>query len=260
MQKENTITWIGQASFLIKVDNKVILTDPFFDEHTDPFGFIQRFKPPGIMAKNLPPIDAIVISHNHRDHLSEAIIKSLPNKEQIQVLVLLKLKSYFAEKGYAKINELDWYDSASMGDLQFTSLPAVHYSGRSLWDKNETLWCSWAISSKSAKVYFSGDTAYSATLFKEIGQKIGPFDLSLITIGTYGNKKYGVNNHADPEEAVQIGIEIGTNIFVGMHWGTLDLSDEPPWEPPGRFKKTLQDAGITLDRSWVLKIGETRAF
>ncbi len=196
----------------------MILTDPFFDEHSDPFGFIQRFQPPGIIAKNLPPIDAIVISHNHRDHLSEKIIKSLPNKERIQVFVPLKLKPFFIEKGYAKIKELDWYESALMGDLKFTALPAVHYSGRSFWDRDKTLWCSWAISSTSKKIYFSGDTAYSPTLFKEIGQRMGPFDLSLLSIGTYGNKKYGVNNHIDPEEAAKIGIEIGTNIFAGMHW------------------------------------------
>ena len=208
--------------------------------------------------QDLPPIDIIILSHNHRDHLSEGIIESLPGKKKIHVFVPLEMKPFFSERGYIHIHELDWHESFSVDNFQIIALPAVHYSGRGLWDKNKTLWCSWVINSKSGKYFFSGDTAYSPTIFKKIGAEFGPFDLSMITIGTYGNRKYGINNHANPEEAIDLGVEIKTNIFVGMHWGTIDLSEEPPWEPPKRFMKAAQKAGISQERIWIMKIGETR--
>ena len=258
LKGQNTITWIGQATFVLKIQNKVILTDPFFDNSVDPFGTVERFVPPGITLENLPSIDMIVISHNHRDHLSENVIDALPNKNRIQVFVPLGMKPFFAEKGYSKIHELDWFESATVGSIRMTSLPAVHYSGRGIWDKNETLWCSWAIESNTGSYFFSGDTAYSPTIFKRIGSEFGPFNLSMMTIGTYGNRKYGINNHANPEEAITMGLEIKTDISVGMHWGTLDLSEEPPWEPPERFRVSAAKAGIQHEKTWIMKIGETR--
>jgi len=258
LKQQNTLTWLGQATFLLKVNNKVILTDPFFDTHVDPLRTVKRFLPPGITLGNLPPIDYIVLSHNHRDHLSEDVIEALPDKNRIHVFVPLGMKSFFTDKGYSKVYELDWNESATVNDIKMIALPAVHYSGRGLWDKNETLWCSWRIITQSGNYYFSGDTAYSPTIFKQIGKEHGPFDLSMMTIGTYGNRKYGINNHANPEEAITMGKEIKTDVSVAMHWGTVDLSEEPPWEPPERFRKASVRAGISKDKIWIMKIGETR--
>ena len=139
-----------------------------------------------------------------------------------------------------------------------TALPVVHYSGRGLNDKNKTLWCSWSISSLSKKVFFSGDTSYSPIIFKTIGNENGPFDLAIVSIGAYKTRKYGSASHLTPEEAVKVAIETKSNVAVAMHWGTIELSDEPPWEPPVRFKKAAQDNGISSDQTWVMKIGETR--
>lgn len=255
---QNTLTWIGQCTFLLKINGKVILTDPFFDTHVDPFRTVKRFQPPGITLENLPPIDIIVLSHNHLDHLSEDSIEELPGKNRIQVFVPLGMKSFFSDKGYSQVYELDWHESISKNGIKMVALPAVHYSGRGLFDKNETLWCSWAIQTEFERYYFSGDTAYSPIIFKQIGLDYGPFDLSMMTIGTYGNRKYGINNHANPEEAIMMGKEIGTDLSVGMHWGTLDLSEEPAWEPPERFRKAAAKAGIPTDKTWIMKIGETR--
>lgn len=108
------------------------------------------------------------------------------------------------------------------------ALPSVHHSGRGMSDKNRTLWCTWAITSQSGQYFFAGDSAYSPTLFKKIGEKLGAFDLAILGIGTYGNRKYGVNNHTTPEEAVIIGKEINAKTLLGIHWGTIDLSDAPP--------------------------------
>ena len=259
LKGNNTLTWIGQSTFLIRLEGEMILTDPFFSEYAGPYSMgPRRFIKPGISAENLPLIDIIVISHNHYDHLDETLIKALPNKRDIHVFAPLGLKSFFTERGYSQIHELDWYENASVNTLQITALPSVHYSGRRLSDKNKTLWCSWGINAPSGRYYFLGDSAYSPTLFKEIGKNFNTFDLALLPIGTYGNKKYGVNNHTTPEEAVSVGIDVNANRVLGIHWGTIEMSDEPPWEPPIRFKAAAQKAGISSEHIWIMKIGETR--
>jgi len=218
----------------------------------------RRFVKPGIGIKHLPPVDIIIVSHNHYDHLDAGVIKALPNKNNIHVFVPLGLKNFFTERGYTHVHELDWNESFLLYNIRMTALPSVHYSGRGLTDKNKTLWCSWAICSPSGRYYFVGDTAYSSTIFKKIGNKFKSFDLAMVTIGTYGNRKYGVNNHTTPEEAVRLGMDINSKFFVGMHWGTIEQSDEPPWEPPKRFSEAGLKAGISEKRIWIMKIGETR--
>jgi len=259
LRGENTVTWIGQSTLLIRLDGKIIITDPFLSDRASPFPVgPERFIAPGISSENLPPIDMILISHNHYDHLDEDFIEAIPNKESIHVFVPLKLKSFFSESGFSQVHELDWYETHSVDNIQFTALPMVHYSGRGMGDRNKSLWCSWAINNSYGRYYFIGDSTYSPSLFKEIGEKFGKFDLAMVPIGTYGNRKYGVNNHTTPEEALQIGNEINAKALLGIHWGTIDLSEEDPWEPPVRFKESAQQRGFLPEDIWVMKIGETR--
>jgi L-ascorbate metabolism protein UlaG (beta-lactamase superfamily) len=259
LNNKNTITWIGQSTLLIKIDGKTIITDPFFTKYASPLPIgPRRYVDPGLSPENLPNIDIILVSHNHYDHLDSHFIESLSNKDDIQVFVPLELKAFFSKRNYKNVHELDWYESNSIYNIRFTSLPTVHYSGRGLSDKNKSLWCSWAISSSNGQYYFVGDSAYSPTIFKEIGKKFGSSDLSMVTIGTYGNRKYGVNNHSNPEEAVSLGKEINAKALLGIHWGTIDLSDEDPWEPPKRFEKAAQKAAYSPEDIWIFKIGETR--
>ena len=259
LRDENTITWIGQSTLLIKTNGVIILTDPYFAKLASPLIVgPERFVEPGIAAENLPKVDILVISHNHYDHLDEAFVEALPNKSNVHVVVPLELGTFFSERGYKNIHELDWYESVNIGDMVFTSLPTVHYSGRGLGDKNKSLWCSWAISSPVGQYYFIGDSAYSATLFKEVGEKFDSFDLAMVTIGTYGNRKYGVNNHTTPEEAVMIAQEINAKAVMGIHWGTIDLSDEDPREPPERFLNSATENGYSPEAVWLMKIGESR--
>lgn len=256
---QNTITWIGQSTLLIKIEGKTIISDPFFSKYASPFSIgPRRYVDPGLSPEDLPTIDIILVSHNHYDHLDSDFVESLQNKDDIHVFVPLKLKSFFTERNYKNVHELDWYESDSISKIRFTSLPTVHYSGRGIGDKNKSLWCSWAISSSSGQYYFIGDSAYSHTIFKEIGKKFGGFDLAMVTIGTYGNRRYGVNNHTTPEEAVTIGKEINARSLMGIHWGTIDLSDEDPWEPPQRFEKAALQTGYAPEKIWIFKIGETR--
>ena len=257
---EDTITWIGQSTVLLKIDGKVILTDPFFAKRTGPgiFG-PSRSVPPGITAKNLLTVNIIVISHNHYDHLDADFIESLPNKKDIEVVVPLGIGEFFRDKEYVKIHELDWHHTVTVEGLKFNSHPMVHYSSRGLFDKNETLWCSWSILSSNKKLFFAGDTAFSPILFKEIGTKFGRFDYALLPIGTYGNRKYGFNNHMNPMESFQAGLDLKAQTMIAIHWGTIDLSEEPLFEPAELFKKAALEKEFDPKRLWILKIGETRA-
>lgn len=256
----DSLTWIGHATFLITLNGKRILTDPFLTETASPFRMFgpRRFVPPGIGLENLPAIDIIVVSHNHLDHLDEETVESLPGKENIRVFVPLGLKSFFLERGYRNVTELDWYESHTYGDIRFTALPTVHFSRRGLFDGNKTLWCSWSLSTATGKYYFSGDTADSPSIFRETGQHDGPYDLAMIPIAAYKIVKEEHSAHIAPEQAVKIGGEIGADTMVAMHWGTIELSDEPHWEPPVRFTKAAREAGMSDDQIWVMKIGETR--
>lgn len=260
LKGQNSITWLGHATFLIRINGMTILTDPFLTEYASPlwdFG-ARRYVQPGINLDNLPPIDLVVVSHNHPDHLDAETVESLKEKQNIHVFVPLGLKAFFKDRGYANINELDWNESFSYNGIELMALPAVHFSGRGLNDKNKTLWSSWSISSQSGKVFFSGDTSYSSTIFKTIGKENGPYDIAIVSIGAYKTRKHGPTSHFTPEEAVKVALETKSNVAVAMHWGTIQLSDEPPWEPPVRFKKAAQDNGLSSEQTWVMKIGGTR--
>lgn len=260
LEQENTLTWLGHSTFLIKLGGRVILTDPFLSDIASPF-FIgpRRYVPPGITISNLPRIDVIVISHNHADHLDAKTIERLPWKDSIEVMAPLGLKDFFTERGYVKVTELDWSQAAVTGDIRFESLPAVHSSGRKMFgrDRNETLWCSWAITFGALRIYFAGDTAYSH-LFKDIGNRFGSFDVALVPIGAYLPKKLLSMSHAGPEEAVTLGSDVNANVLVPMHWGTIQLSDEPPFEPVKRFQEAAEKKGFSFSRVWLMRIGETR--
>ncbi len=257
---DHSISWLGQATLLLTLDGKNILTDPYLTEYASPStrGGPRRFVPPGISINNLPPIDIVLVSHNHYDHLDADTVESLKGKENIQVIVPLGLKEFFIERGYKQVIELDWEESFEFQGLRFTSLPAVHDSRRWVDDKNKTLWCSWSISGSMGKYYFAGDTAYSPTIFSEIGKNHGPFALAMLPIGAYEPRKLMWMSHATPEEAVKIGTEIRAEVLLAMHWGTIELSDEPHREPPIRFKEAGQLENISQENIWIMKIGESR--
>ena len=260
LKEHNTLTWLGHSTFLLRLDGKTILTDPFLTANAFPLsrGGPRRHAPPGIQITNLPAIDILVLSHDHLDHLDPKTLRALPHKEKIAVFVPLGLKRFVEKCGYAAVHELDWRQSAAVGGLTFTALPAVHNSGRGPNNRNKTLWCSWAIRSAAANLFFAGDTAYSPVAFKEIGAARGPFDAALVPIGAYEPRNLMRAYHANPEEAVRIGLELEARTLVAMHWGTIELSDEPFGNPPRRFRKKAAASGYAEDRIWTMKIGETR--
>ncbi len=259
--QRDRITWLGHASFLIKISELTIITDPFLTEFASPITWAgpRRFVDPGIPLDKLPPIDIVVVSHNHYDHLDDKTVSNLKNLEKIKVVVPLGIKPFFAERGYSKVTELDWGESIAIGNVTLTSLPSVHDSGRSTDDHNRTLWASWAFESRERRIIFIGDTGYSDTIFNRIGEKFGSFDYAIVPIGAYEPRNLMWMSHVTPEEAVSIGSDIHAKTLIASHWGTVSsLSDEPPWEPPKRFKKTGLNNGFSEENLWIMKVGETR--
>lgn len=257
---EDSITWLGHASFLVRMGGKTFLTDPFLTERASPVEWAgpKRIVPPGISIPNLPTIDAIIVSHNHYDHLDAETVEALPNKDRIEVYAPLGLGDFFRKRGYTRVHDLDWYQSETLDGVSITSVPAVHFSRRGMFDFNKVLWGGYVLQAAGRKLYFAGDTGLGA-VFKEIGKRFGPIHTALIPIGAYEPRSIMKPSHVTPEEAVQLAQDIGAQTLVGMHWGTIVLTDEPQFEAPGRFKAAAAAAGFKDDKVWILKIGETRS-
>ncbi|MEN8243416.1 MAG: MBL fold metallo-hydrolase [Thermodesulfobacteriota bacterium] len=256
---DSAITWIGHSTYLLRLENRHFLLDPFFSNLASPLPFgPERFVPPGIALEQLPPIDGVVISHNHYDHLDAKTIEAFKGKERIAVFVPLGLKPFFTKRGYENVRELDWHQSAEMDGIQLTALPAVHFSGRGMGDRNETLWCSWAIQSAAGNIFFAGDTGYSPTLFKGIGQQFRGFDIAIVPIGAYDPANVMQPVHTNPEEAIQMANDVKADLIIPSHWGTIILTDEPPFEPLERYRAYANKNGISDRRAGIMKIGETR--
>jgi L-ascorbate metabolism protein UlaG (beta-lactamase superfamily) len=256
----DSLTWLGHASFLVRLDGRTILTDPFLSSHASPvppFG-PERFASPALTAAQLPAIDLLLLSHSHYDHLDLRTIEALPARERIQAIVPLRLGHYFTSRGFGSVRELDWHDEVAVAGLTVTALPAIHFSRRTPFDRNETLWGGYAVQSSRRRIYFAGDTGYGP-VFEALGRNARPFDLALLPIGAYEPRLLMQAVHVNPEEAVQIAQELHAQRIVAMHWGTIKLTDEPAFEPPERFRAAARAAGYRDEDAWVMRLGESRA-
>ena len=257
-----TATWIGHATLLVQMDGVNFLTDPIWSQTPSPVPLIgpSRWVDPGLELEDLPAIDFVVISHNHYDHLDLPTLRNLAtlNPETL-FFVPQGNGDLLRQNGIDQVRELNWGDTASYKGTTIHCLPTQHWSKRSLTDTRKALWSSWAITGAERRFYFAGDTGYFDG-FKEIGAKLGPFDLAAVPIGAYEPNAMMEASHMNPEEAVQAAIDVQTNTAVAMHFGTFDLSDEPISEPPLRFKAAAKDTTLGDTNSWVLDIGETKEF
>jgi N-acyl-phosphatidylethanolamine-hydrolysing phospholipase D len=254
-----SVTWIGHATLLLQLAGLNILTDPQWSERASPvsWGGPRRLSAPGVAFENLPRIDAVVISHDHYDHLDLATVKRLAEAHDPLFFVPLGLKAWLAGHGVTKVEELDWWQEREHRGVRFVCLPAQHFSQRTLSDANTRLWASWGVIGGERRFYFGGDTGYF-TGFKAMGQKLGPFDLAAIGIGAYVPPEIMKQVHTTPEEAVEAFIDLNARVLLGMHWVTFDLAEEPLDEPPLRMLAETRRRGIADERAWILKIGETR--
>ncbi|MFZ0105287.1 MAG: MBL fold metallo-hydrolase [Thiobacillus sp.] len=255
------VTWIGHATLLLRLDGVNVLTDPHFSERASPVGFAgpKRFQPPGVALADLPEIHAVVISHNHYDHLDVDSVRQLHQRSggKLQFFVPLGLKPWFAWLGIDKVTELDWWQHAEFGGVRFTLTPLQHWSARSLGDRNRTLWGGWAITAPELNVFFAGDTGYSAD-FVEIGRRLGPFDLAALPIGAYEPRWFMRRQHVDPAQALQIHHDVRARQSLGVHWGVFEMADEPLDEPPRALAAAREVAGMAESEFFVLRVGETR--
>ncbi len=252
------IAWIGHATFLIKLGSTTIITDPLFSKNSGPLIFgPKRYVDSAIKLKEIPKTNLILLTHNHYDHLDYSTIRNFPHKKS-KVLIPLELSKYFIRNGFEDVNELDWYDKIKINeDLKVTLLPAVHWSKRSLTDTNKTLWGNFLIEYKNKKILFACDTGYG-NIYKQLGNKYGPIDLTFINIGAYNFKPIFDKSifHATPEEALNIAKDLKSKKVLGMHWGTIVLSLEPIMEPPVRFKNNAEKYGFKTEDVIIFKIGQ----
>jgi L-ascorbate metabolism protein UlaG (beta-lactamase superfamily) len=236
--------WLGHSSILIAVDGKTILVDPVLEKRASPFSWVgpKRFHPTPVTAENLPPIDVVLITHDHYDHLEEPTIKMLGTKNTVFV-VPLGIGEVIEGWGISpsQIKELDWWEAYELDTLSITATPALHYARRGVFDGNERLWCSFSIHGQSEKIFISGDSGYYDG-FRQIGRKLGPFDLTFLKIGSYDETWKQI--HMTAEEAVQQHQDVGGNILIPLHWATFDLGLHPWYEPIDRMMAAAGKKGV----------------
>ena len=258
-KSENKIIWLGHSSFIINLNGITLITDPAFYD----LSMIKREVPIPCDVKSINPIDYLLISHDHRDHFDKKstsiIAKNNPKMEAFLPLNATRLFDSDELKTMVK-QEAGWYQEYNTkGDIRIIFLPARHWGRRGPFDFNQTLWGGFLIIAGDLKIYFSGDTAYDDKMFKEIQSEFGDIDICLLPIGAYSPKFVMKASHTTPEEAVKIFNDLGGKLFIPMHYGTYDLSDEPLGEPIKRLEKCFdtKELGKKLKR---LKVGEEFLF
>ncbi len=254
------VMWIGHCTFLIKINNLTILTDPIWTKKCSPLPSIgpERRYPPAIDLDQLTKVDYVLISHNHYDHLDINTVVNLNKKfPNIKWIVPLGMKRWMKKRRLKNIFELDWWQHFENEVIQIYATPAQHYSGRGLFDANKVLWVGYVIISKKnqKKLYFTGDTGYNEVDFKLIGKKFKYMDLSLIPIGTYVPRKFMNPVHIDPQDAVKIHKDVNSNFSLAMHWKIFNLSDEAMMQPPYELYLSLMKERIDLNKFMVLDLG-----
>lgn len=272
------LTWVGHSTFLLQLGGWNILTDPVWSARASPVQFVgpRRHTAPGVALDALPPIDLVLLSHDHYDHLDSGTVRRLAAEHpQAKWVAPLGVGDWLRARGARAVAESDWWgelplqpaSDLPMSPLRLTSVPAQHFSGRTLGSRNGTLWCGWALRTPEHAVLFAGDTGRHAQ-WQSIGRKLGPFDLVLMPIGAYEPRWFMKAVHVNADEAVECFAEVAdasdrsagrpAPVMAAMHWGTFRLTDEPMDEPPRRARDAWTRAGLPDDNLWVLAHGETR--
>jgi L-ascorbate metabolism protein UlaG (beta-lactamase superfamily) len=275
-QQAPVVTWLGHVSVLLQVGGLNVLTDPTLADFAGPYGRFgaPRMVPAPLRGDRLPPIDVLLISHNHYDHLCDATIAAMvASGQRPQIFVPLGLKSWFDARNIPNVTELDWWSHADvMCDqtgqplpepvrLHFT--PAQHWSRRTPFDTNASLWGGYMVEHKPGatdawRFMFPGDTGYSSD-FKAIRQRLGAVDFLALPIGAYLPRDFMKKMHENPADAVQLMLDLDAKQAMGVHWGTFKLTQEAFDHPPRDLAAALQAHGLAQNKVWLLRHGETRA-
>ena len=243
---DRTLWRLGHSTVLMKLREEYWLTDPVFAERASPLWFAgpKRFHKPPISIGELPPLRAVVISHDHYDHLDKSAIRKLAKKTET-FLVPRGVGAILAGWGVdaGKIRELEWWQETEVGGVRLAATPTQHFSGRSLWNRNQTLWTSWVIVDGEFRVFYGADSGYFSG-FREIGEKYGPFDVTLIENGAYNVRWAAI--HMQPEETVQAHLDLRGKWLTPIHNGTFDLAMHPWTEPMERVQSLAAEHGIAV--------------
>lgn len=245
--------WIGHASWVVRLGGAVIAIDPIFSSSIQ--GLVRRLVPPGVAMAELPPVDLVLVTHDHMDHMDLPSLKALG--ERPVYVVPLGNGARLEKLGRRNVVELDWWQRHTIGDVTVTLVPARHWSMRAPWTRNETLWGGYVIETADGVLYHSGDTA-AGEHFAEIGARIGPIDWAMLPIGAYAPRWFMEPQHCDPDDAGAGFLALGARNFLAMHWGTFRLTDEPIGEPPARIVSFFEERGLARERLWLCDVGETR--
>lgn len=259
---KNTVTWIGHSTILVQMEGLNILSDPVWAPRVGPMNLIgsQRWTTPAMRIDQLPDLDGVILSHNHYDHFdTDALREIAARNPSLLVVAPLGLSRPLRELAVRKAVQLDWWQQYPLQHLTVHCEPTQHFSGRTPFDHNETLWGSYALIGKEKKFYFAGDSGYWYG-FREIGEKFGGFDVAALPIGAYEPQKFMKPVHLNPEEAVQAYLDLKAKNFLPIHWGTYNLSDEPFLEPLQRVESETYRLDLPRENFWLMKHGETKVW
>jgi len=248
-----SLTWIGHATFVLRLGGKLIATDPVWSER---MAVVKRLAPVGVPLQQLPQFDIVTVSHNHYDHLDAPTIARLGAGPLY--LTPLGNGRWLRKAGATNVVELDWWQAHTVGDVEITLVPARHWSMRAPWNRNDALWGGFVYRSRDGVAYHSGDTALFDG-FSEIGRRAGPIDWAMLPIGAYEPRWFMEPQHMNPQDAAEAFVRLGARALCAMHWGTFKLTDEPVGEPPRRIRDVFAERALDERALWLFDVGETRA-
>jgi L-ascorbate metabolism protein UlaG (beta-lactamase superfamily) len=256
---ELAATFVNHSTFLLQTNGVNLLTDPIWSERASPFSWAgpRRVRRPGVPFELLPPIDVVLISHNHYDHLDLPTLRLLQSVYAPLFLTTLGNRRFLKSHGLECVEELDWWQSFAVGSaLEVILTPAQHFAARGLFDRNKTLWGGFLVRAGERTVYFAGDTAYPGP-FVEVAKRSDKIDLALLPFAAYEPRWFMRVSHMNPEEAVRAHLELGGPFTLGMHFGTFQLTDEPIDEPERLLRSALLEHGVPASRFRIPAFGET---
>ncbi len=258
---DDRVWWLGHAAMLLSLNQRYLLIDPALSTRASPLHFAgpKRKSPAPLRISQLPRLDYVLISHNHYDHLDLATVKRIIRRfPEVTFVAPLGLEGWLKRRGARHVHQLDWWQSHEDEYLTLTAVPARHWSMRTLYDRNRSLWCGWVVRSETLNFWFSGDSGYSENL-AEIPRKLGPFNLAALPVGAYAPKWFMQSSHMDPDHAVSLWRLIGQALSIPMHWDVFELADESLDESPAELMHSIKRNGKDNGSFMPWRIGESRS-
>ncbi len=252
------VTFVNHATFLLQLNGINILTDPMWSERASPLSWAgpRRFRPPGIRFEDLPPIDLVLLSHDHYDHMDMPTLQRLHDRHGPTIYAGLKNADLLARHGIGNVVELDWWqETIARRDLWITAVPAQHFSGRALFDRDRRLWCGFVIQTEDICIYFAGDTG-SGPHIAQIARKFPRIDLAILPIGAYRPEWFMGEVHLSPAEAVEAHLNLRARASIACHFGTFALADDGEDEPVEALQEALQRTNLQATDFWMMNFGE----